>query len=101
LLRVGRGSHVGTWVGFHGNAFGLYDMHGNVWEWCEDRWHGNYLGAPSDGRAWVDGWDSLRVLRGGSWYGSANISRAALRYYNSSVFRIYRYDGFRLARTAP
>jgi formylglycine-generating enzyme required for sulfatase activity len=82
------------------NAFGLHDMHGNVWEWCEDKWHGNYQGAPSDGRAWVDGGNSSRVLRGGSWYISARVARASDRNYLSSVSR-YHNLGFRLARTAP
>ena len=54
---------------FKPNAFGLYDMHGNVWEWCADHWHKNYEGAPPGGTPWIDGGDSkLRVLRGGSWY---------------------------------
>ena len=51
------------------NAFGLYDMHGNVNEWCEDIWHDNYQRAPRDGSAWISGGDSSdRVQRGGSWY---------------------------------
>src|SRR5258706_2763011 len=50
------------------NAFGLYDMHGNVWEWCADYWHSDYSGAPSDGQVWRDGGeDSRRPVRGGGW----------------------------------
>ena len=63
------------------NPFGLYDMHGNVWEWCLDHWHENYQGAPSDGKAWETGGDgSLRLLRGGSWYNGPDICRSANRF---------------------
>ena len=82
------------------NAFGLYDMHGNVWEWCEDRWYNNYQGAPSDGSAWIDGRSDLRVLRGGAFNDSARRNRAADRNGNSSYNRGIFY-GFRVARTAP
>ncbi len=62
------------------NAFGLYDMHGNVWEWCEDVWHKNYDGAPIDGSAWVSGGDSnRRRLRGGSWLNYGLNCRSAYR----------------------
>ena len=55
---------------FAPNGFGLYDMHGNVWEWVEDCWNGSYAGAPSDGGAWRSGDCAKRVLRGGSWGGN-------------------------------
>ncbi|WP_019502029.1 SUMF1/EgtB/PvdO family nonheme iron enzyme [Pseudanabaena sp. PCC 6802] len=78
------------------NNFGLYDMHGNVWEWCADCWHDNYQGAPIDGRAWDFGGDArLRLLRGGSWDFNPGYCRSSqraryaadLRYFNIS-FRI-------------
>ncbi|MEM6253920.1 MAG: SUMF1/EgtB/PvdO family nonheme iron enzyme [Cyanobacteria bacterium P01_D01_bin.156] len=65
---------------FPANAFGLYDMHGNVWEWCLDRWHENYQGAPTDGSTWVSGGDaSRRLLRGGSWLYAPAYCRSANR----------------------
>jgi formylglycine-generating enzyme required for sulfatase activity len=66
------------------NSFGLYDMHGNVWEWVEDDWHNSYKGVPEDGNAWVDdprGDD--RVIRGGSFLGVAADCRSALRYWGT------------------
>ena len=83
---------------FAANAFGLYDMHGNVREWTQDCWNGSYRGAPSDGSAWLSGNCSLRVLRGGSWYIDPSLLRSASRYYNSTGYRSDS-SGFRLART--
>jgi formylglycine-generating enzyme len=80
------------------NELGLYDMSGNVWEWCEDDWHDNYIGAPTDGSAWVDSpRGGVRVLRGGSWSLITRNCRAADRVrYNTSDR--YVSGGFRLAR---
>ncbi|WP_310833784.1 bifunctional serine/threonine-protein kinase/formylglycine-generating enzyme family protein [Aetokthonos hydrillicola] len=68
---------VGT---FPPNAFGLYDMHGNIWEWCQDNWHNNYVGAPNDGSVWTNENDlDSRLRRGGSWYIYPWVSRSAYR----------------------
>jgi|GEM_PF-3089628 len=66
---------------FPPNSFGLYDLHGNVWEWCLDHFHDSYEGAPTDGTAWVTGGDSgFRMLRGGSWDLNPWDCRCASRY---------------------
>ena len=81
---------------FPPNAFGLYDMHGNVYEWCSDKWHDNYSGAPTDGSSWETGGSEYRVQRGGSWSSHAVYCRSACRNYNSADHR-WRYRGFRVA----
>ena len=78
------------------NAFGLYDMSGNVWEWVEDSYHENYDGAPTDGSAW-QGDGALRVPRGGGW---SYLQRAAKRGGSEPTYR-FGTIGFRLARTLP
>jgi len=81
---------------FPPNAFGLYDMHGNVWEWCSDKWHDNYNGAPTDGSSWETGTDNNRVLRGGSWGSNAVVCRGANRCGDSAGLRL-SCIGFRVA----
>ncbi|MBT4686944.1 MAG: SUMF1/EgtB/PvdO family nonheme iron enzyme [Rhodospirillaceae bacterium] len=84
---------------FQPNAFGLYDVHGNVWEWVEDCWHDGYQGAPTDGSAWKSGGDCRkRVLRGGSWGSRPWALRTVLRNWNGIGKRKHNL-GFRLART--
>jgi len=62
------------------NQWGLYDMYGQVWEWCDDSWHDNYEGAPTDGSAWLEGKNKNRSpLRGGSWYSQPEYCRSATR----------------------
>jgi formylglycine-generating enzyme required for sulfatase activity len=81
------------------NAWGLYDMLGNVWEWCQDVWHDDYQGAPQDGSAWLAGDGSVRVLRGGSWNFDARSARSAERNRPDPRLR-YVSDGFRAAMSA-
>ena len=87
---------------FYPNAFGLYYMHGNVYEWCQDTWHNNYNEAPTDGSAWETGGNSSsRVLRGGSWYSYPRWCRSADRSSYVSVEVVYNYIGFRLVSFPP
>lgn len=79
------------------NSWGLYDMHGNVWEWVQDNWHENYKGSPSNDNAWEDKEDSHRVSRGGSWYCDASLCRSASRFRRDPENHISNL-GFRLLR---
>jgi len=80
------------------NKFGLYDMHGNVWEWCEDVWHDNYDGAPTDGSAWMSGGNqNWHLLRGGSWYDSDDGLHCASRKWYDATVGLNNWD-FRISR---
>ncbi|MGI0488883.1 formylglycine-generating enzyme family protein [Pantanalinema rosaneae CENA516] len=106
-IKRGQTTPVGS---FPANAFGLYDMHGNVWEWCADHWHDNYADKPNDLK--LDGntpWTSTneranRSLRGGSWNGYPRLCRSAIRVNDHPGERL-DYNGFRVvcraARTLP
>ena len=81
------------------NPFGLYDMHGNVWERVEDCLQDNYEGAPADGSAWVaDGDCKRRILRGGSWFSFPDILRSAYRGEGFTSMQVDSF-GFRVGRT--
>jgi formylglycine-generating enzyme required for sulfatase activity len=83
------------------NAWELYDLQGNVWEWVQDCWHDSYQGAPADGRAWVSNCaEDRRLLRGGGWDFSPRGARSALRNHGGPTFRLNN-SGFRLARMLP
>ena len=83
---------------FHPNPWGLYQVHGNVGEWVEDCWNGNYNGAPADGSAWTSGTCRSRMVRGGSWYNHPRVLRSACRFAEYSSVRS-AFTGFRVART--
>jgi formylglycine-generating enzyme required for sulfatase activity len=89
---------------FPPNAFGLYDMHGNVWEWCEDDWHDNYNGATEDGSVWIVKNDNRsqfpKCMRGGSWYVNPNNCRSASRN-GVNPGSDFSFDGFRVACVSP
>jgi len=79
------------------NAWGLYDMHGYVWEWTADAWHDDYKGAPADGRVWDEKEAKERVLRGGSWADGADACRSAYRHHEETGHRSDTV-GFRCVR---
>jgi formylglycine-generating enzyme required for sulfatase activity len=95
---TGETASVGS---YNPNAFGLYDMHGNVWEWCTDHWYENYQGAPIDGSAWLSEDENVsRVVRGGSWNNDPGYCRSASRV-TSKPCRTIDTTGFRVVCLAP
>ncbi|MBI2132455.1 MAG: formylglycine-generating enzyme family protein [Candidatus Tectomicrobia bacterium] len=100
--RCGRSSsRQPTPVGsFTANPFGLFDVHGNVWEWAADCWNGSLAGAPADGSAWTTGQCELRVLRGGAWGLEPANTRSARRFAGKADARSGK-QGFRVAMTLP
>jgi formylglycine-generating enzyme required for sulfatase activity len=96
--RRGETTEVGS---FSPNSFGLYDMHGNVWEWCQDSWHNSYEGAPSDGSAWINNDNQSRLVRGGSWNDNPEVCRSAYRYPFDAGGQLNVSLGFRVACSGP
>jgi formylglycine-generating enzyme required for sulfatase activity len=85
---------------FPPNAFGICDLHGNVWEWCADGWHDSYADKPDDlnnngSTIWLSSDISTHILRGGSWFNASWFCRSANRYWDDADYRYYYY-GFRL-----
>jgi formylglycine-generating enzyme required for sulfatase activity len=80
---------------FTPNAFGLYNMHGNVSEWCQDDWHNNYANAPKDGSAWTSQSDNEKAKRGGSWASKPEDCRSAYRS-SANLDSNYHFIGFRV-----
>ena len=78
------------------NAWGLYDMSGNVWEWCEDDWHDNYIGAPKDGSAWLTNDNDYQIVRGGSWFDLPVFCRSAFRSFDDWRADLFIFNGFRV-----
>jgi len=95
--KLKRTSEVGS---YPANDWRIHDMHGNVWEWVEDVWHGSYSGdPPEDGTPWIEGGETdSRVVRGGSWVIEPGGCRSTARIWLSSRYRS-NLMGFRLART--
>lgn len=83
---------------FKPNAFGLFDLNGNVWEWVEDTWHDDYQGAPADGSAWLGSDPNIRVARGGAWRNEVEFLRADARVKRNILVQ-FNTLGFRVART--
>jgi formylglycine-generating enzyme required for sulfatase activity len=88
--------------GYKPNPWGLYDIHGNVWEWTQDCWNENYNGAPTDGSAWRTGDCNFRVQRGGSWYYVDVNAQSDFRSKYSALDNGFSYGiGFRMVRELP
>lgn len=96
-IGVGRGKTLSV-DSFAPNPWGLYQVHGNVWDWVEDCFHDDYVGAPLDGTAWISGACDKRVSRGGAWLDQPRFLRSAFRLADFAIRR-YDFQGFRVART--